>query len=111
MIRVLVKLDYDKSLYSIKMNGHAGQAEAGKDIVCASASMLIFTIAQYVSDLFNSHRLKKKPVINLDFGNAEIIAKPKAEYADECYFAFRTISTGFELLAHNHPQYVEFERG
>lgn len=36
----------EKKHIRIRMNGHAGFAEPGQDIVCAGASMLFYTLAE-----------------------------------------------------------------
>ena len=35
---------------SLTIEGHADQAEYGKDIVCSACSILAYTVAQFVKD-------------------------------------------------------------
>lgn len=48
MIKVLCKDNY------IKISGHAGYAEAGKDIVCASVSSVIYTTVNGILNIDNN---------------------------------------------------------
>ena len=91
---------------SLCVSGHAGQAEVGKDIVCSAASILMYTIAQTITQMNKQGWLKKKPRINLKDGKGTVTCVPKAEYYDECLMAFFVVEMGYVLLAKNYPQYV-----
>ena len=108
MIKISITENKEAKAFTLKVEGHAGQAEAGKDIICASASMLSFTVAQYAKFMFDRHQLKKKPTIHLEDGNAEVTIKPKTEFYAEAMHTYFVAQVGFSLLAHNYPQYVEF---
>lgn len=94
---------------SLSIKGHAGAAEVGQDIVCASASILAYTVAQLVKDYSASDMLKKKPTIMLKKGSSTVTCSPKNEYYDEVKHSFYVVLTGLSLLAHNYPQYVVLE--
>lgn len=101
---------HDKGSMSLKVTGHAGAAEKGKDIVCAAASMLTYTLAQLISNMHEEGKLRKKPTLMLNGdGSARITAKTKDEYFDECLHCFFCVETGFLLLSHNYPQFVELK--
>ena len=53
---------------SLRLEGHAGYAEHGKDIVCASASILAYTVAQYVKYEDEHGTLKAPAEIKLESG-------------------------------------------
>lgn len=87
---------------SLRLEGHAGYAEHGKDIVCASASILAYTLASIV-DSFD----EVNSVIDMTSGDTTIRCKCEDEQtfrkvADVYYYAKR----GYALLAQNYPQYV-----
>ena len=94
---------------SLSIKGHAGAAEVGQDIVCASASILAYTVAQLVKDYGNSDMLNKKLTIMIKKGSTTVTCSPKKEYYDEVKHSFFVVQTGLNLLAHNYPQYVELE--
>ena len=86
---------------SLRLEGHAGYAEIGKDIVCASASILAYTLASIV-DSFDI-----ESTINLESGDTTIECKCEdAEIYGKVADAYHYIEMGYALLAHNYPQYV-----
>ena len=91
---------------TLKLTGHAGQAKKGEDIVCASASILAYTVAQALQFMYEQNELQKKPRIKLEEGDTIIVAKPKAESYAEALHTFFVAQVGYHLLAHNYPQYV-----
>ena len=91
---------------TMKLSGHAGQAKKGEDIVCASASILAYTVAQAIQFMYEQGDLQKKPHIKLAEGDTVIVAKPKPEAHAEALHTFFVAQVGYHLLQHNYPQYV-----
>lgn len=56
----------------------------------------------------NRHQLAEPPYIRENNGDMQITVKPAndAAYADALH-TFYVAQVGFQLLAYNHPQYVE----
>lgn len=107
---ISVKFDKNESTKTLKLKvkGHAGQAEVGKDIVCASASILAYTVAQIVTFMYEQGKLTKKPVIKIKEGDANVTCQVKTdEDFAEALHAYFVTSVGYSLLVHNYPQYVE----
>lgn len=101
--------DSDESTYrlSLIVKGHADFAERGKDIVCASVSILTYTIAKIVSDMKDCGEIAENSVIKLDNGEAFINAHCRVkESYDELLGVFSTILTGYGLIADEYPQNV-----
>lgn len=109
MIRVEFYADRSSGAVSLKMEGHAGTAKKGEDIVCAAASMLAYTLAQAVLWQYDDHNLRKRPRVEMREGECIICAKPK----DECYnlvlHTFWVVQVGFFLLAGKYPKNVELK--
>ena len=94
---------------SLKVKGHAQQAPEGHDIVCASATILAYTVAQMVTDTYQKGGLKKPPKIKIEKGNVVVTCHPKNDtYADLLHTYF-VAQVGYHLLAHNYPQFVELK--
>ena len=93
----------------LKIKGHAGQADIGHDIVCASASILAYTVAQLVKVAEAQGDLKKAPQVKLDSGDAVISCEPIDEARNGLLSAYMFAEVGYNLLAHNFPQYVELK--
>ena len=107
MITVNLAQDDEKKTLSLKLSGHAGQADIGKDIVCASATILAYTVAQVVRLMEGNKELTRKPTVKLDKGDIEITCRCKTDtsYAEALHTYF-VAQVGYSLLAHNYPQYV-----
>lgn len=91
---------------TLRLTGHAGADEKGKDIVCAGASILAYTVAQTLQFMYEEGNLQKKPRLNLEEGDTIIVCKPKPEYYTEALHTFYVAQVGYHLLSHSYPQYV-----
>ena len=108
MINVKFRMHDATRYLRLTVEGHAGSGDHGHDLVCASASILAFTVAQIVKNMEQSGNLDGMPCVELNEGNACILVRCKnnASYA-EAKHTFSVAETGYSLLAHNYPQYVE----
>ena len=106
MVKAEFFTDKESGSITMKLSGHAGQAKQGEDIVCASASILAYTVAQTLQFMYEQGELKKKPHLKLEEGDTIIVAKPKPEAYAEVLHTFFVAQVGYHLLAHNYPQYV-----
>ena len=91
-------------IFSLRVKGHAEYAEQGKDIVCASASILAFTVAQYIRE--HNAELASPEEVRLDIGDTYISCEPNEELRQEMCNAFKFAKIGFAVLEYNYPQYV-----
>jgi uncharacterized protein YsxB (DUF464 family) len=109
MIKVQFEHRKDINTIVMKVEGHAGQATKGNDVICSAASILVYTVAQYLNFIYKRGGLQKKPRILLNDGDALIVAKPKSEFEGEVLNTFFVAEVGYSLLAHNYPQYVKLK--
>ena len=93
----------------LRLEGHAGQAEIGKDIVCASCSILAYTLAQFVKEAENDGQLKSPPLIKLESGDTVISCEPTNEILWGMHNMYLFAQMGYVLLSQNYPQYVELK--
>ena len=94
---------------TLELEGHAGQAEEGQDIVCSSCSILAYTVAQIVKDYAEDGKLKSEPKISLKKGYSIISCEPKKKAYAELQYAYTVARVGYLLLENNYPQFVELE--
>ncbi len=109
MVTVKYWYDIGELELNITVKGHAGQAEKGKDIVCASASILLYTIAQFVMNMVEQGVVESEHII---LGEGDAIVSCKCEdydTFDEVRDAYDLIELGYAVLAKNFPQYVRLE--
>lgn len=97
---------YDRPKHCFSMQGHAYSGEAGHDLVCASASILAYTLAASVT---NAAMLQGKVAeIQMDSGYAEIHLSPDSLYSGAITLIYDTVCVGFELLARNYPDNISY---
>lgn len=106
---ILVSFTNNPDSITLKLSGHAGAAEAGKDIVCASASILCYTVAQTALFMYEQGRLRREPYIKLDKGESVVTMRPKKDSYAEALHSFFIAEVGFSLLAQSYPQYVDVQ--
>lgn len=107
----MVKVTFTESgkKLSLRVEGHAGFAPIGEDMICASATILAYTVAQFVKLAMERGDLVSSPEINLEKGYAFVSCEPTEEAAYETQNMYAFAKLGYQLLAHNYPQYVRLE--
>ena len=105
-----VEFKADKKSISFSAKGHAGAAPKGFDLICASASMLAYTLGEVMRRMYEESSLHEKADVLLAEGNSHIKARPVEGRYNECMHAFFVIQTGYELLAKSYPKYVKLKK-
>lgn len=110
MVVAKFTMNESKRQVSLSVKGHARQALKGNDIICASASILAYTVAQNVQMAEERGLLKYSPTLKLRDGNSIITCRAKDDdsYA-ELLHTYLVVQTGYQVLAHNYPQYAAVE--
>ena len=95
----------DERKIALSVKGHAGQAERGKDIVCAAASILTYTLAHIV--IHYAPCMESEPTTHLESGDALISCRCADDdtYA-KVSTALEHTRVGFNILAQSSAQYV-----
>lgn len=93
----------DPARLALRVNGHAGFASAGHDVVCAGASMLAGTLMERLRELGAEQDMKKACLEN---GYCDIELRQDCAQAEEYRAVFEVIAAGFTLLERTYPQYV-----
>ena len=109
MVKIHFWQEKDKGSIHMKVQGHAGTAPKGADLVCASATMLVYTVAQAMSFMHEQGQLEEKPRIKIRDGKAVVVAKPKEDFFADALHTFWVAQCGAHVLAHNNPQNVKLE--
>lgn len=97
---ITVRIGRHRNEISLVLKGHAGYAEAGKDIVCAAASMLFCLCCERADAL----AADVSYVRGSGYGDLVCTADDM-----EAVTAFETLFRGFELLAEQYPEHVKVE--
>ena len=104
----MIEVIYCRSKHRLTVKGHANSGEKGRDLVCASASILAYTLASFVTNLAESGQATAK-VIKLKEGNAKVSCQTHARNEAAVTLAFDAICAGYDLLANSYPQYIHYE--
>lgn len=104
----MIEAVYYRKDNRLTVTGHAGSAEPGKDLVCAAASMLAYTLAANVANMADNGQVMQ-PLIKTEAGNAEICCVPRRDLKASVMLVFDSVCVGFALLAHDNPEYIKYE--
>lgn len=106
MIRVTYRTDGRRR--ELIVNGHANYAKKGQDLICAAASILVYTAAQEAREAQERGSLTEPARIRLGQGDAVVSFEASGDLGgDEVCTAFRTIMTGFRILADSYPKNIK----
>lgn len=89
----------------MEAKGHAGYAEKGKDIVCAGASALFYTAAEYLEGMEREGKLKQIEIC-MEPGDVTLSCEPKEMAEKEAEHLFRFLKGGCMELASTYPNNV-----
>lgn len=104
----MVKVEYihADTGFLLRVQGHAGAAPKGADLVCSAVSILIYTAAQCALELYTDEKLQQWPLLELESGSSQVAADARQGKTETVQRVFDTVMTGFYLLANQYPQFV-----
>lgn len=106
----MIEVVYHRDYHRVTVDGHAESGEAGHDLVCASASILAYTLAGNVVNLSaGGDRTVRNPHIELSEGHAEISCTPVNRYRHTVTLMFDSVCVGFDLLGQKYPDFIKYE--
>lgn len=91
---------------ALTLQGHAGGAPFGQDLVCAAISGLAYALAQRVREWEEQGALARPPAISLQSGNARICADPRPGDRDRVLEDFQLVKSGLRLLQQHCPEQI-----
>ena len=97
----MIRVSIDPGTLMFRLDGHAGYAPEGQDIVCSAASMLTAALFEYVMRIADEEELAE---CEMEPGHALLDVCPaRAEVMAQCKPVFCAIACGFGLLAERYP--------
>ena len=101
---------YEDGIRSIAVSGHSGYAEAGSDIVCAAASVLITTCANSLETVAGI-----QPVVYENEKTTEIrVSLPEGLAPESLYdsqIILKSILQGYRDIAQEYPKFLKINDG
>ena len=104
----MIDVVYHRRYHRLTIEGHACSGEHGHDLVCASASILAYTLAASVANMFAAKQIRE-PFIELKEGSGQIACKAINRFEAPVTLIFDTLCAGYELLAREYPENITYE--
>ena len=86
----MIKVIYHRDLNRVSVTGHAQSGEVGHDLVCASASILVYTLASFVENMKDAGQVYN-PTAELKNGDALISCSPPNKFKRSVTLVFDSI--------------------
>ena len=99
----MTKVRYEPGKLHLRIEGHAGSAPKGKDLVCAGVSSLGFALLRAAGDY------DADVVTDEETGVMDVRCRPGPLNQGECMAMLDTITGGLSLLSSQYPEYVSYE--
>ena len=104
----MINIFYDEKNYTLTIDGHAGYAKKGQDIVCAGVSTLAYTLSSYLQKMNKEQRLIYF-YATLNDGRATIECLPKDNFIDEVSLVYDVVMNGLESIMRSYPDNVSIK--
>ena len=92
----------------LTVDGHAGYAPDGQDIVCAAVSTLICTLNGCLQEAYDRGCLAQYDT-RMEPGDVQLCWTPETDATGRIRCIWETVEMGLSLLAGQYPAYVEME--
>lgn len=93
----------------LELDGHAGYAPAGQDIVCAAISILSQALANALAEIDMKYGMARMECCMQEKGKMKISAQVCWANLSMIRGCFEVAVTGLRLLAEKYPDYIELE--
>ena len=104
MTRITLDTYYDDHI--LECTGHTGYGPHGKDILCASVTILCLTIKDYLTEAAKNGLISNFLCdISQGYANIRFTSAIGGE-ADRCFLA---ITSGFKLLSECFPDHISYD--
>jgi len=103
----MIDVTYNRRRHRLTATGHAGSGKKGHDLVCASVSALVLTLASNVASLATDDHVRRH-ILRIQEGDAWISCVPTPKTQAVVTLIFDTVCTGFELLETLYPENIQY---
>jgi uncharacterized protein YsxB (DUF464 family) len=104
----VIEVTYHRKYHGLTVTGHAKCGEKGHDLVCASVSALVLTLAANISGLAARDVLRDYNIRTGD-GEAEVSCVPVRRMSDVVSLIYDTVCNGMELLGSLYPENISYQ--
>lgn len=104
----MIKVKYNRVYNRITVQGHAGSAPIGEDLVCSAASILVHTLDANVENM-EVAGIATKRYSEIKEGFTKISCTPVRGFENVVKATFQSVCVGFEILADKFPEYISYK--
>lgn len=97
---IIARYDRDGEMHTLSVNGHAGYAEKGQDIVCAGVSAIVYALIGWLENNIETFA-------SIDENNGEVVISCEGDERVEAVFYMAAI--GIESIMNTYPDHVDIE--
>ena len=98
------KITYDGDRIDFAGVGHAGYAEPGKDIVCASISTVCYMLARQAERMYDRQQLMEWPAVTIRDGEFFVTIRPRERSFDVAVQLMGIVTDALEMIAEQYPE-------
>ena len=99
---IIASYDRNGDTHILSVNGHAGYAHKGEDIVCAGVSAIVYALIGWLEN-----NAEDTQFVSIDEGNGEVIVSCDGD--DKTATAFYMAAIGIEQIANTYPAHVTID--
>ena len=99
---IYAKYDRNGDMHNLFINGHAGYAPKGQDIVCAGVSSLVYALIGWLENNSEYTRL-----VSIDDSNGEVVIYCEGDEMVSAVFYMTAL--GIEQIASTYPDHVDID--
>lgn len=99
---IIAKYTKDGEMHTLSVNGHAGYADKGQDIVCAGVSAIIYALIGWLENHSYDTRF-----VSIDECNGEVVISCEGDSNVASVFYMTAI--GVEQIMNTYPDHVDIE--
>lgn len=99
---IIAKYVRDGETHTLSVNGHAGYAPKGQDIVCAGVSAIVYALLGWLEN--NS---ENTDFVSIDENNGEVVIQCEGD--DKVTAVFHMAAIGIESIMNTYPDHVDID--
>ena len=99
---IIARYEKDGDLHNLSVNGHAGYASKGQDIVCSGVSAIVYALIGWLEN-----NEENAVFTSIDEGNGEVTIA--CEGNENTATAFYMAAIGIDNIANTYPAHVTID--
>ena len=106
MVTIIVCKNSKEEVIALRVNGHAGYAEQGQDIVCSAVSVLTLNTINSISHLLG---IKLLPESKVGLLECKFPEQEDEKLQEKMQLLLKSMLLGVQAIKDNYSDYIKFE--